>query len=271
MPKTSFNDNREISGWPERLIRQQASWETCQHCPRLIAWCTQVAQTKVKRFEGETYWGKPVPSFTACNQEDENPLAPDLSVKLLIVGLAPAAHGANRTGRMFTGDRSGDWLYRALHKAGFASQPESVSKNDGLTLLQTWITAVAHCAPPDNKPTPKEIHSCRPYLQNELKGLQQVQVIVGLGGIAFNAVLEETGPWKSINKLKEKAKNTLKPKFGHGAEVLIPAERLGKPHDTLLIGSYHPSQQNTFTGRLTEPMLDAIFDRAIQFMANLEV
>ena len=256
MPKTALENNHEKSDWPQQLIRQQASWETCQHCPRLIDWCTQVAQSKVKRFESETYWGKPVPSFTTCHLDQ----SPDLSVKLLIVGLAPAAHGANRTGRMFTGDRSGDWLYRALHKAGFANQPESVSKDDGLELRDTWITAVAHCAPPENKPTSEEIQACRPYLQNELKGLQQVQVIVALGGIAFNGVLQEmgseTGSWKSKPK----------PKFGHGSEVLIPAERLDKPHDTLLIGSYHPSQQNTFTGRLTEPMLDAIFERANQFM-----
>jgi uracil-DNA glycosylase family 4 len=277
MRQTPSDDNAIISDLPFHLSQQQAAWETCQKCPRLIQWCTQVAQTKVKRFDSEAYWGKPVPSFTACSQDS----SPDLSVKLLIVGLAPAVHGANRTGRMFTGDRSGDWLYRALFKAGFASQPNAMSKDDGLKLFHTWITAVAHCAPPDNKPTPEEIQTCRPYLQNELNGLQQVQVIVALGGIAFNAVLEETGPWKALknkalkNKaLKNKAsqdglsKNAPKPKFGHGAEVVLEAGRMGKQHDTLLIGSYHPSQQNTFTGRLTESMLDAIFERANAFMSN---
>ncbi len=207
----------------------------CTLCPRLVEWRERVAREKVRRFAGDDYWGRPVPSFG-------DPIA-----RLLVVGLAPAAHGANRTGRMFTGDRSGEWLYRALHRAGFASQAESVGRDDGLELTDCWISAAVHCAPPDNKPLPEESRNCRPYLLDELELLAGARVIVGLGKIAFDAAataLRDAG-------LAEVAR---KPVFGHGAEQVLG------PYT--LIGSYHPSQQNTFTGRLTEPMLDAVFSRA---------
>ncbi len=182
------------------------------------------------------YWGKPVPNFG------------DSRAEVLIIGLAPAAHGANRTSRMFTGDRSGDWLYKALHKAGFANQPTSISASDGLQLINCAIAATAHCAPPDNKPLPQEVESCREYLTDSFKILP-VKVVIALGGIAWDAALREIDllGWRD---LREK-----KPKFGHGVELKLTNGRI-------LIGSYHPSQQNTFTGRLTEPMFDKIFNRA---------
>ena len=208
----------------------------CHLCPRLVRWREAVARDKTRRFEDWDYWGKPNPSFG------------DPRAQLLLIGLAPAAHGGNRTGRMFTGDRSGDWLYRALHKAGFANQPTSISRQDGLKLRNCYITATCRCAPPLNKLLPVEIRSCRPFLLQELKLLRRVRIIVGLGKIGFDAAvasLRELG-WTSQGK---------RPAFGHGVEYAI--------HDRLiLIGSFHPSQQNTFTGRLTEPMLDAIFQRA---------
>ena len=204
----------------------------CEQCPRLVTWREQVAQEKVKRFADWDYWGRAVPSFGAAEAQ------------LLIVGLAPAAHGANRTGRMFTGDKSGDWLYRALHKAGFASQPISVSRDDGLRLINTRITAVCHCAPPDNKPLPEEIKQCRPYLLAEFREMPDMRIILALGKLAFDAVLQVYG------ELGQPVKP--KPTFGHGVEYTLPDGKI-------LMGSYHPSQQNTFTGRLTEPMFDAVF------------
>lgn len=207
----------------------------CHRCPRLVAWRETVAEVKVKRHENELYWGRPVPSFG------------DPQARLLIVGLAPAAQGANRTGRMFTGDRSGDWLYRALHKAGFANQPDSKCLSDGLFLKDAYITATAHCAPPENKPLPQEIANCRPYLIHELKLLTNLQVVIALGKVAFDAILKEPQlAWP---------KGTPKPKFGHGLIYELPS-------GLTLIGSYHPSQQNTFTGKLTEPMFDSIFANA---------
>jgi uracil-DNA glycosylase family 4 len=211
----------------------------CQACERLVAWRELISEVKVKRFAEQSYWGRPVPSFG------------DPNARLLLVGLAPAAHGGNRTGRMFTGDRSGDWLYRALHKAGFASQPQSVNLSDGLRLKDCYITAVAHCAPPDNKLLPVEVINCRPYLASELALLKNVQIVIALGKIAWEAILREpefTPP-----------KGQCKPKFGHGL-VYEVNERF------TLIGSYHPSQQNTFTGRLTEPMLDQVFERTRQLL-----
>jgi uracil-DNA glycosylase family 4 len=211
----------------------------CQACERLVAWRELVSEVKVKRFADQSYWGRPVPSLG------------DPNARLLLVGLAPAAHGGNRTGRMFTGDRSGEWLYRALHKAGFANQPQSVNLSDGLRLLDCYITAVAHCAPPNNKLLPAEVKNCRPYLASELALLKNVQVVIALGKVAWDAVLREpqfTPP-----------KGQPKPEFGHGL-VYELSDRY------TLIGSYHPSQQNTFTGRLTGPMFDQVFERARQLL-----
>ncbi len=207
----------------------------CGQCPRLVEWRELVAESKVKRYADQLYWGRPVPSLG------------DPNARLLLVGLAPAAHGGNRTGRMFTGDRSGDWLYRALHKAGFANQPESTNLSDGLHLKDCYITAVAHCAPPDNKLLPAEMAQCRPYLSTELALLKNVKVIIALGKVAWDAILKEP----ALSRPKGEAK----PTFGHG---LVYEFNDG----ITLIGSYHPSQQNTFTGRLTEPMFDQVFSLA---------
>ncbi len=218
---------------------------SCIRCPRLVEWRERVAREKVRRFADEDYWGRPVPSFG------------DSMARLLIVGLAPAAHGGNRTGRMFTGDRSGDWLYRALYRAGFANQPRSVHRGDGLALKDCYITAVIHCAPPDNKPLPEEIANCRPYLLRELEMLKRVRAVVALGRIAFDAALA------SIGLEVEPARRVARPKFAHGAECRLK-------DDKVLIASFHPSQQNTFTGRLTEAMLDNIFTRANQVIEDVK-
>jgi uracil-DNA glycosylase family 4 len=198
----------------------------CRRCPRLVAWREQVAAEKRSAFREENYWGKPVPNFG------------DPSADRLIVGLAPAAHGANRTGRMFTGDRSGEWLYRALHRAGAASRAESLHLGDGLSLQGALITAVCHCAPPDNRPLPVEIAECRPFLLSTLES-RTWRAILCLGGLA----------WQQVHR----AMGVRPAKFAHGAETIVA--------ETRLVGSYHPSQQNTFTGRLTEPMLDAVIAR----------
>jgi len=202
---------------------------SCQACPRLVAWREKVAREKVRRFQHEEYWGKPVPSF--------GPLA----ARLLVVGLAPAAHGANRTGRMFTGDRSGEWLYRALYRARFASQEQSVGRGDGLTLRDCRITAVAHCAPPANKLTREEIQACSRFFRDEIAMLKKLRVVVALGRLAFQVV-------DRTLRLPD-AKGG---EFHHGATYELR-------NGVLLIASYHPSQQNTFTGKLTEEMLDDIF------------
>jgi uracil-DNA glycosylase family 4 len=200
----------------------------CRACPRLVEWREAIGAEKRKSFSDDPYWAKPVPNFG------------DPDALHLIVGLAPAAHGANRTGRMFTGDRSGDWLYRALHKAGVASQPQSTNSRDGLTLTGVLITAAVHCAPPDNKPTPTEFSACASFLIDTLR-LRPWRSVLCLGGLAwdhfFRASQMVWGP-------------SSKPKFGHGVKVTLP-------NGMKVVGSYHPSQQNTFTGRLTEPMLDA--------------
>lgn len=206
----------------------------CRRCPRLRAYCKEVARVKRRAYLDWDYWGKPVPSFG------------DRRARLLIVGLAPGAHGANRTGRMFTGDRSGDYLYRVLHATGFASQPYSVSRDDGQRLTGAWITASAHCAPPDNKPAPEEIRNCRIWLHTEMDLLRDLRVVVALGKIAFDnyvAVQRERG---AIPKRPALA-------FGHNRQFDL---------DPVLISSYHPSQQNTSTGRLTEQMLTDVFRRA---------
>jgi len=207
----------------------------CRACPRLVAWREAVARDKRAAFRDDDYWGRPVPGFG------------DPGARLLVAGLAPAAHGANRTGRMFTGDRSGDWLFRALHRAGFANQPTSVSRDDGLRLSKAWITAAVRCAPPANKPTPEERDRCQPYLERELVLLADVTVIVALGAFGYEAL------WRALGA-SGVALPVPRPRFGHGMEVTTPR--------AVVIGSFHPSQQNTFTGRLTEPMLDAVFARA---------
>ncbi len=208
----------------------------CRACPRLVAWREEVAATKRAAYADETYWGRAVPGFGD----------PDAGV--LVLGLAPAAHGANRTGRMFTGDRSGDWLYASLYRTGFANQPTSRSIDDGLVLSGAWITAPVRCAPPENKPTTDERDACAPFLDAELD-LGPWRVIVALGAFAWAGALRHTG-WAGR-----------KPRFGHGAEAVLPDGRT-------LLGSYHVSQHNTFTGRLTEPMLDAVFLRARSMTAT---
>ena len=212
---------------------------SCTSCSRLRKYCLGIAKTKRKSYQDETYWVKPITGFG------------DPRAGLLIVGLAPAAHGANRTGRIFTGDRSGLWLYRALHKAGFANQPTYERADDGLKLKNVYITCVVKCAPPDNKPTPDEITRCSRFLKQELHALAQVKVILVLGQIGLNAawplILEQVHQKFPGAKLK-------KPKLKHGGEMPLPDGR------TILM-SFHPSQQNTFTGRLTEPMFDSVFER----------
>lgn len=198
-----------------------------------------MAQTKRKAYAGEEYWGKPITGFG-----DPNPAR----VKLLIVGLAPAAHGANRTGRIFTGDRSGDWLYRALHKAGYANQPTSTHRRDGLQLRKTYITCVVKCAPPDNKPSPVELKRCTHYLEDEIALFENTRVFLALGQIAL------AGLWPILVRNGLTLTQT-RPHFSHGGETKLTEKK------SLLL-SYHPSQQNTFTGRLTEPMFDSVFDRA---------
>ncbi len=208
---------------------------SCVRCPRLVAWREQVAREKRASLAGEEYWGRPVPGFG------------DPRAKLLVVGLAPAAHGGNRTGRVFTGDRSGEWLYRALHRAGYANQPHSVSRDDGLRLHGCYITAVVKCAPPDNKPSPQERDNCLPYLVRELSMLTRASVIVCLGSFAWDGALRALAARGLTTKPK--------PRFAHLAQAKVG------PYT--LLGSYHPSQQNTFTGKLTEPMLDDVFSAAL--------
>jgi uracil-DNA glycosylase family 4 len=208
----------------------------CRACPRLVAWREQVAREKRRAFADWDYWGRPVPGFG------------DPDARVVVVGLAPAAHGANRTGRIFTGDRSGDWLFASLHRTGFANQPTSTHLGDGLRLTDAWVTAPVKCAPPANRPTTDERERCAPFLTAEL-ALLPWRVIVALGGFGWDAVLRHLG-WEGT-----------KPRFGHGAEAPLADGRT-------LLGSYHVSQQNTFTGRLTEPMLDAVFLRAREIAAD---
>lgn len=215
---------------------------TCERCKRLRKYCLGIALEKKKAHRDETYWGKPVPDFG------------DPKARVLIVGLAPAAHGANRTGRMFTGDRSGQWLYRALHRAGFANQSTYERADDGLKLVNCVIAATVRCAPPGNKPLPSEIEACSEYLDRSFF-LYRPHVVVALGGIGWRATfdhLRRKGRWTKAL-----------PKFAHGVETKIDSS-------TIALGTYHPSQQNTFTGRLTEPMLDRIFSRARELARDLD-
>ena len=230
--------------------------ESCQKCPRLIKHCHSVATLKRKAYQDEEYWGAPVGNFG---------VAP---AQLLVVGLAPGAHGANRTGRMFTGDRSGEWLFRGLHRAGFASRPNSVKRTDRLRLTDCSITNICHCAPPDNRPTSKELVKCRPYLDRTID-LVQPTVFLALGGLAWKAIVRVAVE----NKWLENPSPA--PKFGHGeqVELLSPAKKTKTSKEKSdsrrwLVGSYHPSQQNTFTGRLTEKMFDEVFEQINLLIQN---
>jgi len=209
----------------------------CGRCPRLREYRERVAEVRRRAYRDWTYWGKPVPPFG------------DPHARLLVIGLAPAAHGGNRTGRVFTGDRSGDFLFRALYETGFASQPESISRDDGLTLSGAYITAAVRCAPPDNKPAPDEFRNCRPYLERELDLLQELRVVVVLGKIAFD-------PYLTILRQRGVIKSRSAFVFGHNREYV------SGPGMPVLISSYHPSQQNTSTGKLTAKMLRDVFERA---------
>jgi uracil-DNA glycosylase len=228
--------------------RLQSEIISCRRCVRLVDWRERVAREKRASFRSETYWGRPVPSFG------------DPDGRILVVGLAPAAHGANRTGRMFTGDRSGDWLYRALYRAGFASQAESTHTGDGLTLTDVLITAAVHCAPPANKPTPGERDNCSRWLHAELDLLTRLRVLVVLGGFSYA---------QTIRVLTERGVTVPKPRprFGHGVEVALSgasmlSDNLESSGGLTVLCSYHPSQQNTFTGTLTEQMFDSVWARA---------
>jgi uracil-DNA glycosylase family 4 len=220
---------------PDSLDRVATEITTCVACPRLVEWRERVALDKRASFRTEQYWGKPVPGFG------------DPAAHLLVVGLAPAAHGGNRTGRVFTGDRSGDWLFRALHRAGYANQATSVDRRDGLRLTGAYVSAAVRCAPPANKPTPLERDACQPYLERELALLSDVRSFVPLGLFGYDALCRVLGVRR-------------RPRFGHGVEIELDDGRW-------ILCSYHPSQQNTFTGKLTEPMFDAVFSRARQLSA----
>jgi uracil-DNA glycosylase family 4 len=216
----------------------------CERCLRLVEYRARVAREKRRQYRDWEYWGRPLPSFG------------DAGARLLIIGLAPAAHGGNRTGRMFTGDLSGDWVYRTLHRFGFANQPTSEHRDDGLALHDAYITAAAHCVPPDNKPSRSELTTCRPYLVRELRLLTRVRVVVPLGKVAFDAYL-------AARRELALPAPAARPHFAHGASTWLP-------EGVLLLASYHPSRQNTQTGRLTRSMFEAIFARARDELAALK-
>ncbi len=230
----------------EALAALTAEIVACRLCPRLVAWREQVAREKVARFRDETYWGRPVPGFG------------DPDGRMLLVGLAPAAHGGNRTGRVFTGDASGDFLWAALHRAGLADRPSSRRGDDGLTLTDVYIAAAVRCAPPANKPTTLERDTCAPYLARELALLGRVRVLVGLGQFGWDAASRALGSVGAVPGPAER-----RPRFGHGAEA-----RIGR---YVLLGTYHPSQQNTFTGRLTPAMFDAVVARATEIAGSSDL
>ena len=217
------------------LFEVERAVTICRRCPRLVAWREEVARVKRASFAGEEYWGRPLPGFG------------DPAARLLVLGLAPAAHGGNRTGRIFTGDRSGDWLFAALWRAGYANQPTSVARDDGLELSNCFVTAAVRCAPPANRPLPEERDNCQPWLEEELALLEEVDVIVCLGGFAWDVALR-------VLAARGAEVPRPRPRFGHGAEVVLG--------DFVVLGCYHPSQQNTFTGKLTEAMMDDVFGRA---------
>ncbi|HEY0318279.1 MAG TPA: uracil-DNA glycosylase [Solirubrobacterales bacterium] len=219
----------------DALARLAAEVHACRRCPRLVAWREAAAADPPRRYRGEDYWAKPLEGFG------------DPAARVILVGLAPAAHGGNRTGRMFTGDRSGEWLYAALYRTGFANQPHSERRGDGLRLSDAYVTAVVRCPPPANKPTPEERDNCLPYLERELELLERGRVIVALGSFGWDGVL------RAARALGADVPRP-RPRFGHGAEADLGRWRL--------LGCYHPSQQNTFTGKLTVPMIDAVLSRA---------
>jgi uracil-DNA glycosylase family 4 len=233
MARAQRKSNTEWDALNRRIV-------VCERCPRLREYCAEVAREKRAAFRDWDYWGRPVPNFG------------DPAARLLIVGLAPAAHGANRTGRMFTGDRSGEWLYRALYKAGFANQPESTSRDDRLQLTDCAITAAIHCAPPGNKPLPEELANCHEWFERTID-LAPVKVFLALGQIAWRAMILEARRRQWLSGAM--------PKFAHGARAPLAGGRW-------LLGSYHPSQQNTFTGVLTEPMFDRVFESARKLIAR---
>jgi uracil-DNA glycosylase len=218
------------------LERIAAEVVGCRSCPRLVEWRERVARDKTVRFADQTYWGRPVPGFG------------DPAAGILVVGLAPAAHGGNRTGRIFTGDRSGDFLFASLHRVGLSNQPTSVSRDDGLRLIRAYLSAVNRCAPPGNKPTPAERDTCLPFLAREIAALESLRVLVALGAFAWDGAL------RALSALGHPTRP--RPRFGHAAEASVGP--------FVLLGSYHPSQQNTFTGKLTPQMLDAVFERAAE-------
>jgi uracil-DNA glycosylase len=219
------------------LAELTAEIVACRRCPRLVEWRERVAREKVARFRDDTYWGRPVPGFG------------DPDARILLLGLAPAAHGGNRTGRVFTGDASGDFLWAAMHAVGLADRPASRRADDGLTLTDAYIAAAVRCAPPDNKPTIEERDTCAPYVVRELSLLRDVRVVVPLGAFAWDAALRTLAAMGHVLPVP-------KPRFGHGAEAILGPYRL--------VGTYHPSQQNTFTGKLTPPMFEAVLRRAVE-------
>lgn len=228
-----------LDGWR----RLESSIVSCERCPRLVGHCQEVARTRRRAFRNQVYWGKPVPGFG------------DRQARILLLGLAPAAHGANRTGRMFTGDRSGDWLYGALHRAGLSNRPRSDGRDDGLELRGAFISATCRCAPPDNKPSTDEMANCESYLDREFELLAGLRVVVALGKIAWDASL------RRVQRIAPRDLPRPKPRFAHGAECRLPFREDGA--SIWLLGSYHPSQQNTQTGRLTREMFDSAMERAV--------
>jgi uracil-DNA glycosylase family 4 len=230
---------------PRSLDLISASVVRCTRCPQLRTYASEVARTKKRAHADQTYWGKPVPAFY------------DASARVMLVGLAPGAHGSNRTGRVFTGDASGDFLYPALYRAGFASQPHASGRDDGMTLHDCIITAAARCAPPKNKPAPEELRNCFSYLLEEFDALPDLRVAIGLGAIGFDAILK-------VLRARDFSLEPRKPAFGHGVEAVA----IGNGRTIVAIASYHPSRQNTNTGVLTVPMFDAIFARANQILKS---